>query len=171
MLLTPTTNWVSIQSRIKESLSKHWVTWNQPSYSKQAPLLVAFHNEQVPYPAMHHFVTEMCKNGALWDICLMHRGIWEMGLFQSASPYSGEVLFLNPHTPFPPTLFLQNQPHPDLRPPRESIVARWTPLSKRQSASNAVQMFPFDDAISINVTPSCCEPNANYNILYDRLMN
>ena len=40
-------------------------------------------NASVPYPTMHHFVTEMCKfllqNGVLWDICLMHCGICEMG--------------------------------------------------------------------------------------------
>ena len=36
---------------------------------------------------MHHFVAEMCTcvhisvtNGVLWDICLMHCGICEMGL-------------------------------------------------------------------------------------------
>ena len=40
------------------------------------------------YPTMHHFVTEMShvctfllQNGALWDICLMHCGICEMGQF------------------------------------------------------------------------------------------
>ena len=51
------------------------------------------HNAPVPYPTMHHFVTEMCtcvhnapfcnrdvhfsvKNGTLWDICLMHYHGW-----------------------------------------------------------------------------------------------
>ena len=32
---------------------------------------------------MYQFLTEMCtyvQNGALWDICLMHCGICEMGL-------------------------------------------------------------------------------------------
>ena len=43
------------------------------------------HNAPVPYPTVHHFVTEMCahfcyKNDALWDIGLMHCGICEMGL-------------------------------------------------------------------------------------------
>ena len=42
-------------------------------------------NASVPYPTMHHFVTEICtfllQNGALWDICLMHCGICEMDLF------------------------------------------------------------------------------------------
>ena len=36
----------------------------------------------VPYPTMHHFLTEMwtflLQNGALWDICLMHCGGCEM---------------------------------------------------------------------------------------------
>ena len=40
-------------------------------------------NASVPYPTMQHFVTEMCtfllQNVALWDICLMHCGICEMG--------------------------------------------------------------------------------------------
>ena len=35
---------------------------------------------------MNHFVTEMCtfllQNGALWNICLMHCGICEMGIFK-----------------------------------------------------------------------------------------
>ena len=42
---------------------------------------------QVPYPTIHRFVAEMCAcvhisatNGASWDICLMHSGIYEMGL-------------------------------------------------------------------------------------------
>ena len=42
---------------------------------------------------MHHFVTEMCtrvctfllQNGALWDVCLMHCGICEMGLWWALS--------------------------------------------------------------------------------------
>ena len=42
------------------------------------------HNAPVPYPTMHHFVTEMCtfllQNGALWDIYPMHYGICEMSL-------------------------------------------------------------------------------------------
>ena len=37
----------------------------------------------VPHPRMRHFVTEMCtflfQNGALWDICLVHCGICEIG--------------------------------------------------------------------------------------------
>ena len=43
------------------------------------------HDAPVLYPTMHHFATEMCtctfllQYGALWDICLMHRGICEMG--------------------------------------------------------------------------------------------
>ena len=41
-------------------------------------------SHKAPYPTIHHFVTEMCtillQNGALWDICMMHCGIWEMGL-------------------------------------------------------------------------------------------
>ena len=43
------------------------------------------HDASVPYPTMQYFVTEMCtfllQNVALWDICLMHCGICEMGLF------------------------------------------------------------------------------------------
>ena len=39
------------------------------------------HNALVLYPAMHHFVTEMCtfllQNGVLWDIYLMHCGTWD----------------------------------------------------------------------------------------------
>ena len=42
-------------------------------------LLHKSHDASVPYPTMHHFVTEMCtfllENGALWDVCLMHYGI------------------------------------------------------------------------------------------------
>ena len=47
-----------------------------------------YHNAPFQYPTMHHFVTEMCmctfllQNGALWDICLMHHGICEMGLIR-----------------------------------------------------------------------------------------
>ena len=46
------------------------------------------HNAPVPYPLMHHFVTEMCtfllQNGALWDICLMLCRICEMALFSES---------------------------------------------------------------------------------------
>ena len=53
-------------------------------------LLYKSHNAPVPYPTMHHF-TELCtcvhisatfllQHGALWDICQMHCGIYEMGL-------------------------------------------------------------------------------------------
>ena len=42
------------------------------------------HTALVLYPTMHHFVAEIClfllTCAALWDICLMHRGICEMGL-------------------------------------------------------------------------------------------
>ena len=47
-------------------------------------------NAPVPCPTMHHFVTEMrtflLQNGALWDVCLMHCGIFEMGLLYSKRP-------------------------------------------------------------------------------------
>ena len=40
-----------------------------------------FHNASVPYPTMQYYVTEMgtflWQNGALWDICLIHCGIWD----------------------------------------------------------------------------------------------
>ena len=43
-------------------------------------------------PTMHQFVTEMCtfllQNGALWDICPIHCGICETGLWQSVHPLS-----------------------------------------------------------------------------------
>ena len=54
------------------------------------------HNAPVPYPTMQHFVTEMCThvnifvtkcgivgNGALWDICLMHCGIYVRGVYDT----------------------------------------------------------------------------------------
>ena len=49
-------------------------------------LLHKSRNVTVPHPTMNHFVTEfahMCTfllDGVLWDICLMHFGIFEMGL-------------------------------------------------------------------------------------------
>ena len=49
-------------------------------------LLHKSHNAPVPYPTMHHFVTEMytflLQNGALCDIQLMHCGICEMDLLR-----------------------------------------------------------------------------------------
>ena len=43
-----------------------------------------FHYVPVSCPTMHNFMTEMCifllKNGASWDIFLMHCGIDETGL-------------------------------------------------------------------------------------------
>ena len=61
---------------------------NKPLYPE--PMLtsisVQFHNAPVPYPTIHHIVTEMCtfllQNGALQDICPMHCRICEMGLLQ-----------------------------------------------------------------------------------------
>ena len=42
-------------------------------------------NAPVLYPTIHHFVTEMytflSQNGASWDICLMHCGMWEVSVF------------------------------------------------------------------------------------------
>ena len=46
------------------------------------------HNAHIPYPTMQHSETEMCtrvstfllQNGALWDMCLRHCGICEMGI-------------------------------------------------------------------------------------------
>ena len=41
------------------------------------------HTAPVPYPTMYHFVTEMCayiKNGALWDMGLVHWGIYATDL-------------------------------------------------------------------------------------------
>ena len=49
------------------------------------------HNAPGPYPTVHHFATEMCtfllQNGALWDICPMHCGICEMGLWLHNVPF------------------------------------------------------------------------------------
>ena len=62
---------------------------NVPNHKKtqQSDLIHKSHNAPVPYPTVHHFVTEMCtfllQNGTLWDICLMHCGICEMGLLQT----------------------------------------------------------------------------------------
>ena len=57
------------------------------------------HNAPVSYPTMYNFLTEMCtwmhisvKNGALWDICLMHCGICEMKLLRDAT-YMMEIWF------------------------------------------------------------------------------
>ena len=54
-----------------------WYMWKT-----SIELLKTSHNAPVPYPTMHHFVTEICtyllQNVALWDICLMHCGICEM---------------------------------------------------------------------------------------------
>ena len=60
-------------------------------------LLQKFHDASIPYPTMHHFVTEICtcvhisvttemctfllQNGTVWVICVMHYGVCEMGLF------------------------------------------------------------------------------------------
>ena len=55
--------------------------------NKRHPIIDPSHKSQnasVPSPTMQHFVIEMCtcyKDGALWDICLMHCGVCEMGLF------------------------------------------------------------------------------------------
>ena len=38
------------------------------------------HNASEKCPTMHHFVTEMCTCGTLWDIGLMHCGIYESGV-------------------------------------------------------------------------------------------
>ena len=44
------------------------------------------HNALDKYPTMHHFVTEMCtfllQNGALWDMGLVHCGIFATGQFE-----------------------------------------------------------------------------------------
>ena len=58
-------------------------------FSGAIDLIHKSHNAPVPYPTMHHFVTEMCacifllQNGALWDIFLLHGEICEMGLLDS----------------------------------------------------------------------------------------
>ena len=61
---------------------------------KPSDLLLKSHNAPVPYPTMHHFVTEMLQNGALWDICLMHHGICVMGPLIILHPTLPVVLFL-----------------------------------------------------------------------------
>ena len=52
------------------------------------------HNAPVPYPTMHHFVTEMCifllQNGALWDIHVMHCRIYEMGLLVNPTTWHSQ---------------------------------------------------------------------------------
>ena len=54
------------------------INWWQPFLPLIAMLLHKSHNTPNPYPTMHHFVTNMMENGALWVICLMHCGICEM---------------------------------------------------------------------------------------------
>ena len=39
---------------------------------------------------MQHFVTFLLQNGTLWDICLMHCGICEMGLLTCQAPKLAE---------------------------------------------------------------------------------
>ena len=75
LLLVETLNINHLSGAIAERLIKHII---DP--------LHRFYNAPVPYPTIHHFVTEMCawlhiplQNGALWDICLLHCGICEMG--------------------------------------------------------------------------------------------
>ena len=48
------------------------------------------HNAPVPYPIMHHFVTEMCAcvhisvtKWCITEYCFMHSRIFDMGLLES----------------------------------------------------------------------------------------
>ena len=58
--------------------------WNQSRPARRIKLLHKFPDVPVPYTTMCLFVTETCtfllQNGALWDIGLMHCGVFEMGL-------------------------------------------------------------------------------------------
>ena len=81
---TPHSSWVrpsygipSVNSRSDICMGCGCATWIDQNHKS--------HNAPVPYPTMHHFVTEMCtcvhfllQNGALWDIYPMHCGMCEM---------------------------------------------------------------------------------------------
>ena len=63
------------------------------SRSHTIHLLHISHNVPFPYPLMHHFITNLhvctflLQHGALWDICLMNRGIGEtLASFCSVCP-------------------------------------------------------------------------------------
>ena len=64
-----------------------YFTNDHPVNSNPIDLIHKSHNGPVSYPTLHHFVTEMCtfllQNDALWDICLMHCGVCEMGLLNA----------------------------------------------------------------------------------------
>ena len=90
------------EARIRVMSSHHWAPIIDQSHKS--------HNAPVPYPTMHHFVTEMCTclhisvtkwcNVGYWVIYLMHCGICEMGLFWPAKdkkPGSGLSEDANTH--------------------------------------------------------------------------
>ena len=80
-----------------ELLMNNWL-WCTCIKSKRPVVQIPYctspisHNATFLYHAMHHLVAE--QNGALWDICLMHYGICEMGLLISEATYC--ALFWDP---------------------------------------------------------------------------
>ena len=72
---------------VSASMCPGWVITKENIYCAYPliTLLHKSHNAPVPFPTMHHSVTELYRCGQvsvtkLWDICLLHCGICEMGL-------------------------------------------------------------------------------------------
>ena len=100
---------------VKKPCEYIWINhmnWLRTDNIPTIDLLCKSHNAPDPYPTMHYFLTEMCifllQNGALWDICLMHRGICEKDLSKrlskTMSTFNGihcicieQILFLTTH--------------------------------------------------------------------------
>ena len=72
-----------------------WVNHTKGWVTTRITLSHKSHNAQIPYLTMHHFVTEMCtwvqRNGALWDICPMHRGVCEMSIILRSLHFHNEL--------------------------------------------------------------------------------
>ena len=145
-------------------------------------LVDKFNKAPVPYPPLHHFMTEMCtcliQNGALWRIHLMYCEICEMGLFQSSLKHYNDVIMSTMVSQMTGVSIVcwtvgsgtdQRKHQSSASPAFVRGIPRW-PVNSPHKETVTRKKLPFDDVIMIHSHTRARPSGQDIGVFYEFTM-